>query len=129
MATASVMPPAHVHVGPRPCRQARVCVDTASRQAWLQRHGRVVYGPVPVALGRRGHRTPHGHFRVAWKDEVHTSSIYGFSMPYAVFFAAGGIAFHEGSVQRLSYGCVHLSHRAARHFFRALDIGDRVVVR
>jgi lipoprotein-anchoring transpeptidase ErfK/SrfK len=116
-------------VGPRLCRQARACVDTAHRKAWLQHHGRITYGPVPISLGRRGHRTPQGHFRVAWKDEVHTSSIHGTPMPYAVFFATGGIAFHQGSLHAPSYGCVHLSRTAAKRFFRALDVGDRVVVR
>lgn len=96
--------------------------------AWLQHDGEVTYGPVPVALGGPGHRTPKGTFRVAWKDAEHTSRTYGIDMPWSVFFAVGGIAFHEGPLDQASHGCVHLGTAAARRFFAELHPGDRVQV-
>ena len=50
-------------------------------------------------------------------------------MPWAVFFAPGGIAFHEGRKETPSAGCVRLSAADAEIFFHALQIGDRVEVR
>jgi hypothetical protein len=108
--------------------RAAACVSTERKLAWLQRDGEVVHGPVPVSLGTSDHPTPRGVFHVAWKDEKHTSNLYGIDMPFSVFFASGGIAFHEGPVDEPSHGCVHLPPAAARAFFAALDKGDRVEV-
>jgi lipoprotein-anchoring transpeptidase ErfK/SrfK len=49
-------------------------------------------------------------------------------MPFSVFFADGGVAFHEGSLQTSSYGCVHLAHDDAVAFFNTLQVGDEVQV-
>ena len=114
---------------PSGCARTSVaCVSTRERVAWLQHDGRVTYGPVRVSLGGPGHRTPKGLFRVAWKDDEHWSSTYGIPMPWSVFFAYGGIAFHEGPLDQPSHGCVHLAPAAAQRFFAELGHGDRVQV-
>jgi hypothetical protein len=115
---------------PRWCTgAARACVDTHRRTAWLRDGAEVRLGPVPVALGRPGHRTPHGRFHVEWKAADWTSTEYGLPMPWSVFFATGGIAFHAGPLDERSHGCVHLRPRDAKRFFAALAVGDLVVVR
>ena len=81
-----------------------------------------------MATGGQGQRTPRGTFHVVWKDAEHTSSTYGTDMPFSVFFAAGGIAFHGGPIDEPSHGCVHLPAAAAPVFFGALARGDRVEV-
>jgi lipoprotein-anchoring transpeptidase ErfK/SrfK len=48
-------------------------------------------------------------------------------MPYSVFFN-GNIAFHQGSLKQLSHGCIHLSGKAAKTFFKALSRGEVVQV-
>jgi hypothetical protein len=53
----------------------------------------------------------------------------GAPMPFAVFFAEGGIAFHEGSLDRPSAGCVRLGREDAVEFFDFLDVDDPVQVR
>jgi lipoprotein-anchoring transpeptidase ErfK/SrfK len=79
--------------------------------------------------GKPGHETPVGKFRVAWKDQEHYSSEFaGMPMPNSVFFAAGGIAFHAGSLDEGSHGCVHLSDAASLTFFESLKVGDSVEV-
>jgi len=114
---------------PPPCaRKTRACVSLSTRQAWLLRGGVPEYGPVPIAHGRPASPTPAGTFSVAWKDAVHTSNVYGTPMPYAVFFAPGGIAFHQGDVRTGSHGCVRLSMAAARVFFNRLRPGEIVQV-
>ena len=49
-------------------------------------------------------------------------------MPWAVFFADGGIAFHAGDVNRPSSGCVRLPPAEAQAWFEFLQIGDQVQV-
>src|SRR5262249_13825063 len=98
------------------------CVSLSQDLAWLMKDGAVEYGPVPTTHGRPGEETPVGTFKVAWKDAVYHSSIYGDDMPYSVFFAAGGVAFHQGPLTEQSHGCVHLSPDAAKAFFDALPV-------
>jgi L,D-transpeptidase-like protein len=114
-----------------PCTEdARACVDLAAKRAWLIDDGTVVRGPVPVSVGAPGRETPRGDFRVEWKNTNHRSSEYdGARMPFAVFFAEGGIAFHEGSLDRPSAGCVRLGHADAVEFYNVLQLDDRVQVR
>jgi len=88
----------------------------------------VTFGPVRTGTTRPGQRTPRGLFRVAWKAPHWVSTEYGIPMPWSVFFAAGGIAFHAGPLDEPSHGCVHLAPAAAHRFFQTLAVGDRVDV-
>jgi lipoprotein-anchoring transpeptidase ErfK/SrfK len=112
-----------------PCSAtARACVDLSANRAWLLNGGKVVYGPVPITSGRPGQRTPPGTFHVQWKDKNHRSSEFNNApMPYSVFFYSG-MAFHAGSLNNQSAGCIHLSTSAARTFFNSLSVGDVVQV-
>jgi lipoprotein-anchoring transpeptidase ErfK/SrfK len=49
-------------------------------------------------------------------------------MPWATFFAAGGIAFHGGSLTDASHGCVHLTVANAHYYNQHLPVGAEVVV-
>jgi hypothetical protein len=49
-------------------------------------------------------------------------------MPYSVFFADGGIAFHEGRQDTYSGGCVKLTHDDAVAWFGYLQVGDQVQI-
>jgi L,D-transpeptidase-like protein len=123
--TTAVEPPPP----PPPCgATVKACVDLPTRQAWLLSNGAIAYGPVPISSGAPGSPTPAGTFSVSWKDKENTSSIYHTPMPYSVFFAPGGIAFHEGNVTESSHGCVHLAPDAAPVFFDTLVRGDVVRV-
>lgn len=114
-----------------PCTNAaRACVDVGAAQAWLIDDGEVVRGPVAVSTGGEGRETPHGDFQVEWKHKDHKSAEFdGAPMPFAVFFATGGIAFHEGSLDSRSAGCVRLGHEDAAAWFDFLQPGDGVQVR
>ncbi|AKE40593.1 YkuD domain-containing protein [Corynebacterium kutscheri] len=108
---------------------ARACIDLAGQRSWLQENGQVSYGAVPISSGRVGYETPKGAFRVnrKIKDEI-SREFNNAPMPYSVYFTNNGIAFHEGSPQVASHGCIHLNHKDAVTFFNQLHIGDVVYV-
>lgn len=110
---------------------ATACVDLADRLTWLQSGGQISYGPVEMEPGPPGspHATPRGTFHVSWKGGPNViSNEYGEPMPWPVFFAPGGIAFHAGSLTVPSHGCVHLTMASARYYNEHLPIGAEVVV-
>ena len=107
---------------------ARACVELATNHAWLLEAGRVVRGPVPVTPGDEENPTPRGAFTVQWKAPVYTSREFLVQMPWSVFFADSGIAFHEGDPETSSAGCVKLGEEDARAFFDYLQVGDPVQI-
>jgi len=110
---------------------ASACVDLSDHLTWLQSGGRIIYGPVRMEPGPPGtqHATPRGTFHVEWKAGAnYVSSEYHEPMPYAVFFAPGGVAFHGGSLTTASHGCVHLTTGSARYYHDHLAAGAEVVV-
>ena len=106
----------------------RACVDLATDRAWLMDGGRVVRGPVPIRQGAVENPTPRGSFTVQWKAPIWTSREFLVQMPWSVFFADGGIAFHAGSPETFSAGCVKLVEEDAQAFFTFLQVGDPVQV-
>ncbi len=127
--TAVAHAPSMSAVDGTPCTAAATaCVDMTAKRAWLIKDGQVLLGPVRIETGGPGKETPIGTFRVQWKNKNHISAEYGTPMPYAVFFAEGGIAFHQGTLRRQSAGCVRLSEADALAFHDVLQIGDEVQV-
>jgi hypothetical protein len=113
------------------------CVDLAAHTAWLEKDGKVIGGPVEMLPGADTFKrppgptssaTPTGTFHVLRKDKDGYSTEFNEPMHHAVYFAPGGIAFHEGSLTTSSNGCIHLSAADATTFFDALRIGDGVSV-
>ncbi len=111
---------------------ATACVDLARHITWLQSDGKVSFGPVRMEPGKPGsgpHATPAGTFQVQWKAGPNlVSDIYNEPMPWATFFAPGGVAFHGGSLTQWSHGCVHLTVADAHYYNEHLPIGAEVVV-
>lgn len=104
------------------------CVDLDKHITWLQANGKVIYGPVHMMPGMPNEPTPTGVFAVQYKARHHVSNEYFEPMPFSVFFAAGGIAFHQGSLTNSSHGCVHLAEKDASTYFMKLQPGDQVAV-
>lgn len=108
---------------------ADACVNTKLRISWLQDDGEITYGPVPIMPGETDKwATPQGTFHVEWKSADWVSTEFDDPMPNSVFFAPGGIAFHQGPLAESSHGCVHLSKAASQHYFDNLPVGAKVVV-
>jgi lipoprotein-anchoring transpeptidase ErfK/SrfK len=111
--------------------KATACVDLARHLTWMQSKGKVTFGPVQMMPGKPAgkHQTPRGTFHVSWKaGPGYVSNIYDEAMPWATFFAAGGIAFHGGSLTTASHGCVHLTVANAHYYNQHLPVGAEVVV-
>lgn len=108
---------------------ASACADLADHITWLQSQGQITYGPVRMEPGAPADPTPRGTFHVAWKAGAHyISTSFGVPIPYAVFFAQGGIAFHAGSLSSSSHGCIHLTLANAHYYHDHLPIGAEVDV-
>ncbi|GAA2804949.1 L,D-transpeptidase [Saccharopolyspora taberi] len=128
-ALAESTPDAPPLVPGTPCTvTAKACVSLSAQRAWLVRDGQVYYGEASALGGRPETPTPTGTFRVEWKDKDHVSGEFNAPMPNSVFFAPGGIAFHQGSLTEMSAGCVHLSKKSSQVFFDRLNPGDEVQV-
>ncbi|HTF54418.1 MAG TPA: L,D-transpeptidase [Pseudonocardia sp.] len=127
-----------------PCtNEAIACVSLGANKAWLFEDGVITHGPVAVNTGGPGKETPVGDFVVEWKNKNHRSSEFltppgckagtpgcqGAPMNWAVFFAEGGIAFHEGKLNQRSAGCVRLAAADSAYYYNALQLGDKVEVR
>jgi hypothetical protein len=122
-------PPSAPLVAGTPCTAtARACADLVGLRAWLFEDGRILRGPVPISIGDELDPTPPGRYQVEWKAKDWVSREYGSPMPYSVFFAPGGIAFHEGSLRTNSAGCIRLVRDDAAAFFEYLQVGDEVQV-
>ena len=114
---------------PDACRPpTRACVDLNEGKAWLLNADGVARGPVKMRGGADTAPTPRGQFTVQWKAQTYTSREYNRPMPWSVFFAPGGIAFHQGAFDTPSYGCMKLEEDDARAWFDFLQVGDQVQV-
>jgi lipoprotein-anchoring transpeptidase ErfK/SrfK len=114
------------------CPAAAVaCVNLTSHVTWLQDGGKVTFGPVRMEPGTPGtsSATPRGTFHIQWKANANfVSNEFNEAMPWATFFAPGGIAFHGGSLTKPSHGCVHLTTANAKYFHDHLLVGAEVAV-
>lgn len=107
----------------------RACVDLSANLSWLQKDGKIEYGPVPINHGMPGWETPKGGYHVMRhvKDEVSYEHNLD-PMPWSTYFSPLGIAFHEGALDEQSHGCIHLSGQDAQHYFHTLKVHDSVAV-
>lgn len=113
-----------------PCpASARVCVDIDGKRTWLQQNGDTSYGPVSMSPGKPGQDTPRGNFTVQYKvkDEI-SREFNNAPMPYAVYFTNNGHAFHQGTLDTQSAGCVRMNNQDAITYFNALNPGDQVFI-
>jgi hypothetical protein len=118
----------------RRCRTGRVmCVDKTSRSLRWVVNGKVRMR-FDARFGATSTPTRDGAFKVYRKSRNHVSSLYGSSMPFAMFFS-GGQAVHYSSdfasvgYNGASHGCVNIRNydKLARLFDR-VRVGDKVIV-
>ncbi len=118
----------------RRCLRGRVlCISKTSRTLRWMIDGRTV-STVAVRFGSQYTPTREGVFSVYWKSRHHVSTLYGTSMPYAMFFS-GGQAVHYSAdfaargYAGASHGCVNIRDETAiAAIFAEVSKGDKVVV-
>lgn len=116
-----------------------VSLDTRTLEAW---DGSTRVYSYDCLLGREGHRTTPGSYRIGRKHRAYTSRRYNAPMNFAMFFSADGKAIHESENFHLrnigmtlgfdsagSHGCVGLSHDHAETLFDWTPSGTRLFVR
>ncbi|CAN5473312.1 hypothetical protein BH11ACT8_BH11ACT8_22370 [soil metagenome] len=110
-----------------------LCIDKTSRTLRWVVDGKVKR-TVDVRFGAEYTPTREGVFSVQFKSRDHVSSLYGSSMPFAMFFS-GGQAVHYSSdfaaygYGHASHGCVNVrDYDAIAALFDEVNVGDPVIV-
>jgi len=83
----------------------------------------VVWWTGPLTSGADDYKTPSGIYPVLYKKRHYMSKDYpdpsGIdNMDYSIFFTRYGHALHQGSVNWMSHGCIHISPRDIPVLFR-----------
>lgn len=112
---------------------AALCIDKSTRTMQWVVDGRARWA-ADVRFGASGTPTREGLFTVYHKSRNHVSSIYGSSMPFAMFFD-GGQAVHYSpdfashGYSGASHGCVNVrDYRGIAALFDNVAVGTKVVV-
>ncbi len=116
------------------CLTGRVlCISKDDRKLRWMIDGKIVT-TLDARFGASSSPTRNGSFTVFRKSRDHVSSIYGSSMPFAMFFS-GGQAVHYSAdfaargYAGASHGCVNIRDYAAiKALFDKVKLGDKVVV-
>ncbi|MEO3935811.1 peptidoglycan-binding protein [Dermatophilaceae bacterium Soc4.6] len=128
-------PPTGTTVGLDPrCLTGRVlCISKASRSLTWVVDGRAQLR-LDVRFGSENNPTREGVFSVFRKNREWTSTLYGSSMPFSMFFS-GGEAVHYSSdfaargYAGASHGCVNVrDYNGLSTLFDLVQVGDTVVV-
>ena len=112
----------------RPARPAQTLCRPERQQGMADPRRQITRGPVAISHGGQG-KEPRRHVPRAVEGQGPQEREFNNApMPYSVFFADGGIAFHQGNPNNPSAGCVHLSAADAQAWFDDLEVGDEVQV-
>ncbi len=110
-----------------------ICVDKDQRKLHFLAGDQVVL-TLDARFGGAANPTREGSFSIYRKDANHTSTLFGSSMPYAMFFS-GGEAVHYSSdfaargYNGHSHGCVNIRDKAALTWlFDQVPVGTPVYI-
>ncbi|SFV89731.1 hypothetical protein MNB_SV-4-1465 [hydrothermal vent metagenome] len=86
-----------------------------------------------VSSGAAAFRSPSGVFRILRKKKHHMSSLYpdesGMNnMEYMMQFTPQGHALHQGSVDWMSHGCIHIAPVQIKILYRWVRLGMPIVI-
>lgn len=110
--------------------QTIVVVNIRARVLSVYRAG-VEIGRSSLIYGADNKPTPIGTFPVLQKDADHWSNLYDAPMPHMLRLTWDGVAIHGSdnvAEDEATRGCVGLPREFAQLLFRAVRIGDRVVI-
>ena len=86
-----------------------------------------------VTSGAPEYRSPSGIFTIIQKKRYHMSTLYpeesGINnMNYMMKFTNGGHALHEGSVDWMSHGCIHIDPKDVPVIYKWSNFKTKVVI-
>ncbi len=86
-----------------------------------------------VTSGAPEFRSPSGIFPIIQKKRYHMSTLYPEdngvnNMDYMMKFTNGGHALHEGSVDWMSHGCIHIDPKDVPVIYRWSNFRTKVVI-
>ncbi len=118
----------------RRCKTGRVlCIDKTSRTLrWVV--GGDVRMRFDARFGAAATPTREGRFSVYYKSRDHVSSLYGSSMPFAMFFSGGQAVHYSADFASVGYagashGCVNIrNYDKLSRLFDRVRVGDKVIV-
>ena len=87
----------------------------------------------PVTSGAAKFRSPSGIFPVIQKKRYHMSTVYPDAsgvnnMNYMMKFTRYGHALHEGSVDWMSHGCIHIDPKDVPVIYKWVNFNTKVVI-
>lgn len=87
----------------------------------------------PVTSGAPENRSPSGIFSIIQKKRYHMSTVYPDesgvnNMNYMMKFTRRGHALHEGSVNHMSYGCIHIDPKDVPAIYRWATFRTKVII-
>ena len=87
----------------------------------------------PVTSGAAEFRSPSGVFPVIQKKRYHMSTLYPDesgvnNMNYMMKFTRYGHALHQGSVDWMSHGCIHIDPKDVPAIYKWVNFRTRVVI-
>jgi len=116
------------------CRTGHVmCIDKTSRTIRWVVDGRVLK-TMAVRFGAAYTPTREGLFHVESMSRDHVSSLYGSSMPFAMFFSRGQAVHYSSDFAARGYagashGCVNVrDFDGIKWLFDQVQVGDKVVI-
>lgn len=87
----------------------------------------------PVTSGAPQFKSPSGIFPIIQKKRYHMSTVYPDpsgvnNMNYMMKFTQSGHALHEGSVNWMSHGCIHIDPKDVPAIYRWSNFRTKVVI-
>ena len=113
-----------------PSNDRHIVVNLKKQRLYYYRDGSLLF-TTQLSTGRRGMPTPRGEFYISDKDEHHTSSIYGSSMPFFMRLSGEPFGIHYGvnPGYPASHGCIRIgSMRDAAYLFQFVPAGTPVTI-
>ena len=96
-------------------------------------HDGTVWWSGPVTSGAPEFSSPSGIFSIIQKKRYHMSTVYPDpsgvnNMNYMMKFTQNGHALHEGSVNWLSHGCIHIDPKDVPVLYKWSNFQTKVVI-
>jgi lipoprotein-anchoring transpeptidase ErfK/SrfK len=93
----------------------------------------VVWWSGGITSGADDFKTPSGIYSVKKKKRYHMSRAYPSddgvnNMDYSIFFTNQGHALHQGNIDWMSHGCIHIDPKDIQTIYRWANRGTKIII-